>query len=183
MLTTPDWILDSHTPWIEEVMQRMARRFREIDRNINQRGLDEPTLAGMGTTMTLACSLGLDMIVCHIGDSRAYLLREEKLTQLTRDMTMAQEMIDAGMLQPTQPVAARLRHVLTQCLGGPGMAKVETRQISLRDDDRVLLCSDGLYDMVPGHADRRHPAREPRLPASLPAAWLTTPCTPAARIM
>jgi serine/threonine protein phosphatase PrpC len=149
VLNTPDWILNNQSPWIEEVMERMAKRFRDIDRDINQRGLAEPTLAGMGTTMTLACSLGMEMIVCHIGDSRVYLFRKDQLTQLTRDMTMAQEMIDAGMLQPTQAIAGKLRSVLTQCLGGPGMAKVEVRHVPLEHGDRILLCSDGLYDMVP----------------------------------
>jgi PPM family protein phosphatase len=148
VLATPDWILDTQSPWIEEVMQRMAKRFRDIDRFINIRAAADPTLTGMGTTMTLACSLGFEMILCHIGDSRAYLFRKDQLTQLTRDMTMAQEMIDAGTIQSTQAVAARFRHVLTQCLGGPGTAKVEVQRQSLQDGDRVLLCSDGLYDMV-----------------------------------
>jgi PPM family protein phosphatase len=147
-LATPDWILDNQSPWIEEVMQRMAKRFRDIDRFINIRAAADPNLAGMGTTMTLACCLGFEMTLCHIGDSRAYLFRKDQLTQLTRDMTMAQEMIDAGTIPAGHAVAARFRHVLTQCLGGPGMAKVEVKHLSLQDGDRVLLCSDGLYDMV-----------------------------------
>jgi len=148
VLTTPDWIMHGQSPWVEEVMQRMAQRFRDIDQYINLRAVADPTLSGMGTTMTLAANLGLDMVICHIGDSRAYLFRRGKLSQLTRDMTMAQELIAAGTLSPEQAATYRFRHVLTQCLGGPGMAKAEVQHISLETDDRILLCTDGLYDMV-----------------------------------
>jgi serine/threonine protein phosphatase PrpC len=148
ILSTPDWIIRGQTPWIEQVMDRMRERFREIDRLLNQRALAEPGLAGMGTTMTLACSLGLDLVLCHIGDSRAYLFREDRLSQLTRDMTMAQELIDANKLSPALAATSRFRNVLTQCLGGPGMPKSEARSLRLQDDDRLLLSSDGLYDLV-----------------------------------
>ncbi len=148
VLNTPDWILDSENPLIEEVMRRMVKRFRDIDRYINVRAATNPALTGMGTTMTLACSLGFDMILCHIGDTRAYLFREGQLTQITRDMTIAQELIDAGTIDSTKAATSQFRHVLTQCLGGPGAVKVEVQHLTLQDGDRVLLCSDGLYDMV-----------------------------------
>jgi PPM family protein phosphatase len=63
-------------------------------------------------------------------------------------MTMAQELIDAGLIDSTQAANSQFRHVLTQCLGGPGTAKVEVQHLRLQDGDRVLLCSDGLYEMV-----------------------------------
>jgi protein phosphatase len=148
VLNTPDWILNAESPWVEEAMRRMAERFREISRFINQRAAADPRLQGMGTTMTLACSLGLELVLCHIGDSRAYLFRQDAVRQLTRDMTMAQELIQAGMLNPAQSAAHRFRHVLTQCLGASGTATAEVRHLTLRDDDQLLLCSDGLYDMV-----------------------------------
>ena len=129
-------------------MRRMAERFRDISRFISQRAAADPCLRGMGTTMTLACSLGLELVLCHIGDSRAYLFRQDAVRQLTRDMTMAQELIQAGMLNPAQSATYRFRHVLTQCLGAPGTAKADVRHLTLRDDDQLLLCSDGLYDMV-----------------------------------
>ncbi len=148
VLTTPDWIMHGQSPWVEEVMHRMAQRFRDIDQYIGLRAVADPNLSGMGTTMTLACSLGFNMVICHIGDSRAYLFRQGKLNQLTRDMTMAQELIAAGTLTPEQAVTYRFRHVLTQCLGGHGMASAEAQHVVLLDGDRVLLCTDGLYDMV-----------------------------------
>jgi serine/threonine protein phosphatase PrpC len=148
VLTTPDWIMHGQSPWIEQVVRRMGERFREIDRLLNQRAVADPSLTGMGTTMTLACSLGLELVVCHIGDSRAYLFRQGSLSQLTRDMTMAQELVSTGMLSPAQAATHRFRHVLTQCLGGPGIPRSEARNLSLQDGDRLLLCSDGLYDFV-----------------------------------
>jgi protein phosphatase len=149
VLATPDWIIHGKSPWVEDVMRRMNERFQHIDHLLSRRAAADPTLAGMGTTMTLAGTLGLDLVLCHIGDSRAYLYREEHLAQLTRDMTMAQELVDAGRLTAAQAATNPFRHVLTQCLGGPGRARAEVAHHTLRDGDRLLLCSDGLFDMVP----------------------------------
>jgi protein phosphatase len=148
LLSTPDWIMHGGRSAVERVMERMRDRFEEINRRLNERAQADPRLRGMGTTMTLACSLGLDLVLCHIGDSRAYLFRQGQLSQLTRDMTMAQELVDAGLMSPAQALTNRLRHILTQCLGCPGAPLAQVQNVPLQDDDRLLLCSDGLYDMV-----------------------------------
>jgi protein phosphatase len=151
-LSTPDWIFYDRSPRLEEVMKRMGDRFREIDRLLNERAAANPRLTGMGTTMTFACSLGLDLILCHIGDTRAYLLRQGRLAQLTCDMTMAHELVKAGMLEPAKVATHRFRHVLTQALGGPGVPKAEVKHLALEVGDHLLLCSDGLFDLVPDDA-------------------------------
>ena len=147
MRATPDWIFADDEAQIDIVMGRMSDRFREIDRMLNQKAAKDPSLAGMGTTLTLAVSLGFDLILCHIGDSRAYLFRDGALQQLTRDMTVAQDLIDSGKLDPSERRARRLGHALTQCLG-LGHAKSHAQRHVLRDRDRLLLCSDGLTDML-----------------------------------
>jgi protein phosphatase len=147
VLETPDWIFSAEGPYLESVLARMAERFRVIDQMLRQQAAENPGQAGMGTTLTLAASRGLDLIVCHIGDSRAYLFRDGNLEQLTRDMTMVQEMIDAGLVDPEEKRSHRARHILTQSLGS-GIAEPDLRYRMLRDKDRLLMCTDGLTEML-----------------------------------
>ena len=111
----------------------------------------EPKLRGMGTTITAAHSLGDDLFVTHVGDSRAYLFRKGKLQLLTRDQTQAQLMADIGMISQQEVAQHRLRHVLTNTLGGlENDVRVDIQRFKLADADRLLLCTDGLTDMVEG---------------------------------
>jgi protein phosphatase len=148
VVSTPDWILKRGDALIEEVMRRMEERFRQINEMLVEQTEGDPRLTGMGTTLTLACSLGLDLILTHIGDSRAYLFRGGRLHQLTRDMTMAQALVDAGTLTAAAAATHRLRHALTQCLGRAGPIEAELHHLHLEHADRLLLCTDGLTEMV-----------------------------------
>ena len=116
--------------------------------------------------MTVAWGIGVNWFVAHLGDSRAYLLREGVLTRLTRDHTVAQEMLEAGLLDEEQAQHHRLRHQLTRLLGDE-MTDVEPDiwQLQLQDEDCLLLCTDGLTNMVSDEAisgilKSKHPARE-----------------------
>jgi protein phosphatase len=103
----------------------------------------------MGTTMTLTCSLGSSLIIGHIGDSRAYLFRGGELHQLTRDHTLVQALVDAGRLTAEEAAKHPFRHVLTRSLGtGEIRVASEFQQAWLADGDQLLLCTDGLTDMV-----------------------------------
>src|SRR4051812_9312630 len=110
---------------------------------------EPPRLSGMGTTLTICYSTGPELFVLHVGDSRAYLHRGDTLRRLTRDHNMAQVLVDSGIAEPGSPEAGRLRNLLTNVLGGPdsGFA-VEVNRQRLADGDRVLLCTDGLTDLV-----------------------------------
>src|SRR5262249_1957551 len=109
----------------------------------------DPALHGFGTTMALALSLGRDLFVIHVGDSRAYLLRQRWLHRLTRDHTVAQELADIGLLAPPEAATSHLRHVLTKALGSRGGdAEPDVQEVTLQDGDCLLLCTDGLTDMV-----------------------------------
>jgi PPM family protein phosphatase len=148
-LSTPDWVMRLDEGEQERVVQRFAWRYREIDSILRVMGKVDPSLAGMGTTLTVACSLGADLLVAHVGDSRAYVFRAGRLGQLTRDHTWAQQLADTGMIRPDEVATHRLRHVLTNALGGsasPVSADVQFTRLS--DGDQVLLCTDGLTDMV-----------------------------------
>jgi serine/threonine protein phosphatase PrpC len=149
MTETPDWILSSQEKNAERVLERMAQRYLKIDEVLKERGAGEPQLAGMGTTMTLAYSLGPRVVIAHVGDSRAYLLRAGALHRLTRDHSMLQHLLDAGIVQREDQVARHLRHALVQCLGGDeDPCQPEVQQLKLSDGDQILLCTDGLTNMV-----------------------------------
>jgi protein phosphatase len=149
IIETPDWIMgfEEHDK-VEAVLERMTERFFRIDQTLKQQADDDPSLSGMGTTLTAAATLGDDIVIGHIGDSRAYLYRGGVLKQLTRDHTVAQELIDAG-LSGADPAARSMRHVLTAALGVLGTrTKPEVKRIQLRPHDQILLCTDGLTAMV-----------------------------------
>ena len=113
---TPDWIFSLDEPELMEVFHRAAWRFRAVNAALLERARHDPTLAGMGTTLTVAMSLGPLLTVVYVGDSRVYLLRGRELHRLTRDHTLAQELADLGRL-PAEDVAANaLRNVLTEAI-------------------------------------------------------------------
>ncbi len=102
VLQTPDWVMRvNQRENAATVMRRMTTRFRQIDDELREQGEKHKTLHGMGTTLTVAASLGTDLFIGHIGDSRAYPLRGEKLHQLTKDHTLAQAL---GSFNPSAMV-------------------------------------------------------------------------------
>jgi serine/threonine protein phosphatase PrpC len=154
-LQTPDWILGRNDELLTEVMQRTARRFQQVNRAIREQSSSRPGLRNMGTTLSMAMSLADALIVAHVGDSRVYLFRAGELHRLTRDHTMGQRLANRD---PT--AASRLRHVLTRNIGGwaPG-CEPDVVQYRLADGDRLLLCTDGLTDMVDDAAITRELGR------------------------
>ena len=149
VLHMPDWILRLDEEHAQKVMDRAAERYRKVHEALQEKARLDPKLRGMGTTMTAAHSLGDDLFVTHVGDSRAYLFRDGKLQLLTHDQTQAQLMADIGMISQTEVARHRLRHVLTSALGGMEKAvRADIQRLKLTHSDRLLLCTDGLTDMV-----------------------------------
>jgi protein phosphatase len=148
VLNTPDWILQLGEPQVTEVLDRAARRFRDINAALIEEARLDPRLAGMGTTLTVAWSLGADLFLAHVGDSRVYLFRQGELHRLTRDQTLAQALADIGAISPREIATHKLRHVLTQAMGMETGDNPQVQQVRLADGDRLLLCTDGLTDMV-----------------------------------
>lgn len=107
----------------------------------------DPALEGMGTTLTamLAGRDGLDLV--HVGDSRAYAWRDGALTQLTRDDTYVQGLVDKGVITPAEARSHPQRALVTQAVHGSGVTPAYTT-VPARAGDRYLLCSDGLSDYV-----------------------------------
>jgi len=108
-----------------------------------------PEWRGMGTTLTLGYLLNDYLYVAHVGDSRCYLFRNGILYQLTQDHTLVDEMVRNGALSPEEATRHRLRHVITNAVGADRPeVKVEVHKVHLQADDGMLLCSDGLTNMV-----------------------------------
>jgi PPM family protein phosphatase len=148
-LDVPDWILRVDEGYSREMFQRSRMRVQKIGAMIVEEGQRDPALKGMGTTFTLARSLGRDLLITHVGDSRAYLMRGRQLHRLTRDHTYAQLLVDIGELAAEDVASSQHRHVLTNALGGSTEeVQVDTDRAVLADGDRLLLCSDGLTDLV-----------------------------------
>jgi protein phosphatase len=148
-LDIPDWfwkVDEQHAPEIEG---RARGVVQQVDSMLCERGRQDPGLRGMGSTLTAARTLGRDLLIVHVGDSRAYLYRDGGLHRLTRDHTYAQLLVDTGQLAPSDVEASGVRHILTNVLGGSTEhVDVNVDWLRLEDQDRLLLCSDGLTDRV-----------------------------------
>jgi PPM family protein phosphatase len=107
-----------------------------------------PHYQGMGTTATVAGVLGRTLCLAQVGDSRAYLMREGVASQLTRDQSLVQEMIEAGTLSEAEAEASRFSSVILQAVGGSPEIAVVLSQHAIAPSDVLLLCSDGLSRLV-----------------------------------
>ena len=166
---SPKWGFKINKKEARELFERVRDHVQAIDETITKRSEADHRLFGMGTTLTVAYSVGVDLFIIHLGDSRAYLFRKGRLQLLTKDHTVAQAMADAGYIAPEEVRHHRKRHVLTNFLGGHhGKVKGDVRWLRLADGDRLLLCSDGLTDMVDDAAITRNPAAARKAQGSRP---------------
>lgn len=143
------WFLGSNSADAQRVLAQFQSALSQADAHILDASAADPELRGMGTTVTMAFHLGTQLCVVHVGDSRAYLYRDGELLQLTQDHTLMAEMMRSGALRPDQVAGHRLRHVITNVVGGEELGvSVEARALEVQAGDRLLLCSDGLTEMV-----------------------------------
>jgi protein phosphatase len=147
---TSDWVLALQRDQdVMTVLERMTDRFLQLDEAVRKQADSDHALQGMGTTLTVAGALGSDLIVGHVGDSRAYLLHGNNLKQLTTDHTLAQALIDAGVANRDDPASRSMRHVLTAVVGSLGeQVDPQVQRFKLEPGDQLLLCTDGLTETV-----------------------------------
>lgn len=108
----------------------------------------EPEYSGMGTTIVMALFHHDIVTIAHVGDSRAYRLRDQQLTQLTRDHSLLQEQVDAGLISPEQARFAQHKNLITRAVGVDLLVQPDTNEFALEPGDLYVLCSDGLSDMI-----------------------------------
>lgn len=115
---------------------------------INREASENPAYSGMGTTIVLALFYDDRLISGHVGDSRTYRLRKNKLEQLTTDHSLVQEMVDNGYLSEEEAQLSSSRNLITRALGIAEQVDVDVTQHKVKSGDIYLLCSDGLTDLV-----------------------------------
>lgn len=116
---------------------------------VYQRGQAEQDKAGMGTTLDVVLVAGPEAFVAHVGDSRTYLIRDGKSSQITTDHTVAEVLVIEGKLTIEEAQVSPLRTILVNAIGVSADVGVEMAHVTLKKDDRLLLCSDGLHDYFP----------------------------------
>jgi protein phosphatase len=134
----------------QAILKDFQAALRQADARIFEETAQHPEWAGMGTTLTLAFVSGWNLFVVHAGDSRCYLFRGGRLQRLTTDHTVAAALARSGVIRSEDIARHRFRHLVTNALGG-GRVGVQTDvlKVELETGDAVLLCSDGLTDMLP----------------------------------
>jgi protein phosphatase len=147
------WFLGSSSTEAERVLAQFQSALKQADTLIVEEAAEHPELSGMGTTVTMAFHLNAQLCVVHVGDSRAYLYRDGELDQLTQDHTLMADMVRSGALRPDQVAGHRFRHVITNVVGGQEAGvHVEAHALEVQAGDRLLLCSDGLTEIVTNEA-------------------------------
>jgi PPM family protein phosphatase len=127
---------------------RVAALIEEANRRVFRRASEDREASGMGTTMTVALVEGDEVAIGHVGDSRAYLIRDGRLEQLTDDHSLVAELVRSGKLTPEEAETHPQRSVITRALGTEADVDVDTFSVRSAPGDLFLLCSDGLTSMV-----------------------------------
>ncbi len=139
---------DPADPGAPDPLDQLAQAVCAANASILAAAARRPECLGMGTTIALAWIVGTRLFHAHVGDSRIYLLRDRKLLRLTRDHTVGQAMIDSGSIEPGSSRVVAFRGVLTRALGVEAAVTPDLGEVELRPGDRVMLCSDGLSDLL-----------------------------------
>ena len=128
--------------------QRIVDLIQEANRRVYDRSNTDPNTSGMGTTMTVALAEDGHVSFGHVGDSRAYLIRDGRMEQLTEDHSLVNELMKSGKLSPEEAETHPQRSVITRAIGTDPDVDVDTFSVPAQTGDLFLLCSDGLTDMV-----------------------------------
>lgn len=132
----------------QKAEQLILETFSTAQLEMTERCKENPKLAGMGCTAELLCLTGKGYVLGHIGDSRTYLLRNNRLQQLTTDHSLIQEQLDSGLITPEQAKTSDLRNVIVRAVGSSQKNNPDIVEGEYSAGDLFLLCSDGLYTMV-----------------------------------
>jgi protein phosphatase len=137
---------------VEDTPQQFAFRMREAveeaNRQIHAHAKEHPEMRGMGTTITAAGVLSDHVYITQVGDSRAYLIRGGEATQLTKDQSLMQRLVDAGELTEEEAERSERKNIILQALGPDARVRVDLTHQGICNGDAILLCSDGLSGLV-----------------------------------
>ncbi|MCG5219669.1 Stp1/IreP family PP2C-type Ser/Thr phosphatase [Streptosporangium sp. KLBMP 9127] len=131
-----------------DLLSAIEAAVRDANRKLHEMVGRDPSLKGMGTTLTAMLWNGTQVALVHVGDSRAYLLRRGELYQITHDHTLVQSLVDDGRITPEEAATHPQRSILLRALDGSGEVDPDLTLREAQVDDRYLLCSDGLSGVV-----------------------------------
>ena len=132
--------------------ERVASLIQEANRRVHERSSVDPATSGMGTTMTVALVEDDGVVIGHVGDSRAYLVRGHEIEQITEDHSLVNELLKSGKLSAEEAETHPQRSVITRAVGTDPDVDVDSFTVHTQDGDVFLICSDGLTDMVDDRA-------------------------------
>ncbi len=132
----------------ETLEHRIIRAVKQANQDIYKRALKDLDMRGMGTTLTVAMPNGDKLYIGHVGDSRLYLLRDGKLSQLTNDHSLVAQMVQSGHLKPEEAEVHPQRSIITRAIGSEIDVEVDLSIEDILPGDRFLLCTDGLSAML-----------------------------------
>lgn len=132
----------------DDVCDWLVDHIQEENARIFDQGSINPEMFGMGTTIVSTVILEDELILAHVGDSRAYIVRDEEITQLTDDHSLVNELIKTGEISAEMAQNHPKKNILVRSIGVPGEVEVDISLISFKPQDMILLCSDGLTNML-----------------------------------
>lgn len=133
---------------LQEWIRFLDETIRTANRNVYQMSVDDPSLEGMGTTLCVALIEGNTLITAHVGDSRIYRVRKGRLTQLTQDHSLKDELIRRGELDESLALSFPHKNVITRAIGTQESVTPEVHTYEIEPSDLYFLCSDGLSDTM-----------------------------------
>jgi serine/threonine protein phosphatase PrpC len=152
-LNSLKWFFESNREEAQRVLAQFQSALRQADVRVREEAAEHQELSGMGTTVTMAYHLEAQLCIVHVGDSRAYLCRDGDLHQITRDHTFTADLVRSGAIQQEDVAHHRFRHVITNVVGGnEAGVNVEAHALVVQAGDRLLLCTDGLTEMMTNDA-------------------------------
>ena len=141
------WPIDID-PKLPSAVRRLIAAGKLANDRITHSSRENPKLNGMGTTMVAILVEQDTAYVAHVGDSRAYLVRNQKIEQLTQDHSLVNDYLHQGLLKKEDADRHPLKHVITRALGSNPNVEVDVRTVSIKPRDIFILCSDGLSNLV-----------------------------------
>ena len=132
----------------QEVRRALETCVENANRSIYAAARANPEYSGMGTTLVVGVFHAEKLILGHVGDSRCYRLRGDQFMQVTKDHSLLQEQMDAGMLTPAQAALSPLRNLVTRAMGVENEVLLEVNELQVEVGDIYLMCTDGLSDMI-----------------------------------
>ncbi|NLM43300.1 MAG: Stp1/IreP family PP2C-type Ser/Thr phosphatase [Clostridiales bacterium] len=133
---------------IEDYKKLVTDAFLFANEKVYKRSIENRTLSGMGTTLTLALIIKNNLVIGHVGDSRMYLIKDRRISKITEDHSYVAELIKNGTIKPEEAIHHPQKNLITRALGTSKDLQVDVKNITINDGDFILICTDGLSNML-----------------------------------